>query len=200
MDPLALFFYFLQQLGMTLGVGASTFAVMFYILGMADGRIDASERAFMRAVYTTLRIGLFLIVVSGAAITGAHLLVGDTAIIAVPAFLFKWILVGIITISGLLMSVHVLPRTLGGIIAGASWYALFIVHTLAVAATWPALITLYAMWLALFAGAFLGLARFAQHWHEEHYREPEAPAAPRTTPSPRIEFTLPSASAPGERQ
>lgn len=190
MDPLALFFYFLQQLGMTLGVGSSTFAVMFYILGMADGRIDPSERAFMRAVFVTLRIGLFLIIMSGAAITGAHYLVGDIAVLMTPVFLFKWALLAMIILTALLMDRRIIPRTVGGTVAGASWYALFVVHTIALDIGWLPLLGLYALWLGLFALAFLSLAKFAQHWYEEHHREDAPAAAAKPPQGPTIEFSL----------
>lgn len=188
MDSLALFFFFLQQLGICLGVGSSTFAVMFYIIGSADGTIDQSERAFMHAVYTTLRIGLFLIIASGAAITGAHLAAGDMSLVESPVFLFKWLLLGVLVINGMLMKYRIMNHSIGGPIAGGSWYALFFVHTLAINLNWEMLFTLYTLWLILFALAFRGLTRFAIDRHQAHMQA-AVPTVPVPT-GPRIEFTL----------
>lgn len=191
MDGLALFFFFLQQLGMTLGVGASTFAVMLYIVANADGRLDESERVFMRAIYVTLRIGLYLIIASGIAITGAHVLAGDVALIERPIFLFKWLLIAVLLGNGVLMQRSILNRTVGGTIAGGSWYALFATHTLALDLGWVPLFGLYALWLALFAVAFRTLTDVAARRYRAHSAVPPA-GSPTPPPLPRIEFTLPS--------
>lgn len=191
MEGLALLFFFLQQLGMTLGVGASTFAVMLYIIANADGRLDDSEQTVMHAVYVTLRIGLYLILASGIAITGAHVLAGDVSLIERPIYLFKWLLIGVLIVNGVLLSMSFVSRTVGGTIAGASWYALFAIHTLAIDLSWTVLISVYALWLLLFAVAFRVLADTAVRRH----RTERLPAGPGVAPlptGPHISFTLPS--------
>lgn len=190
MDGLALFFFFLQQLGMTLGVGASTFMVMLYIIANADGRIDDSERTFLRAIYITLRIGLYLIIASGLAITAAHFLAGDASLIEKPTYMFKWVLIGILIANGLLMRMKKLSLTIGGTIAGGSWYALFVVHTLALDVSWTLLVGLYLLWLALFAIAFRVLADTAIRRHLPASSGVEQSSAPLPQ-GPHISFTLP---------
>ena len=211
MESIALLFFLLQQLGMTLGVGSSTFALMFYIVGASDGVIDASERRFMHAVYTTLRIGLFLILISGMAITAAHYFAGDLATVASPAYLFKWLLLFIIIANAVLMDRHILPAQIGGVVAGGSWYALFIIHTLAPEVVWASLLILYALWLVIFWAGFTLLRKLAVRAYASEgsaHTPPQpsrsislpstavSPASPATK-APHIEFTLPSSSPQG---
>ena len=51
---------FIFTVGLTLGVGSSTFALIFFIRALQDGVIDASEKRFMHSVYAVLRIGMVL--------------------------------------------------------------------------------------------------------------------------------------------
>lgn len=206
MESIALLFFLLQQLGMTLGVGSSTFALMFYIVGASDGMIDASERRFMHAVYTTLRISLFLILISGFAITGAHYFAGDFTTIFSPAYLFKWMLLLIIVVNAILMDTRTLPSAVGGAVAGGSWYALFILHTLAPQTTWTVLFVLYGLWLFIFWAGFTLLRKLAirayqaeattppQKVHGLHIAE-VPPRSPMPGNAPHIEFSLQTPSA-----
>jgi len=154
MESIVLLIFLLQQLGVTLGVGASTFAMMFYIVGISDGEIDASERRFMHATYTTIRIGLFLIIITGLATAAAHYLAGDIATLLQPAFIFKWILLFIIIMHGVLVDTRILSSQIGGVIAGASWYALFVIHALSPVTNWFTVIALYIIWLIVFSIGF----------------------------------------------
>lgn len=162
MESFALLVFLLQQLGIALGVGASTFALMFYIVGISDGVIDASEKRFMHAVYTTLRLSLFLIIVTGILITGAHYFAGEIATITAPSYLFKWILLLCIVVNASLMDLRMLPPHIGGAIAGASWYALFVLHTLSLSLSWGLLFAVYVAWLIIFYVGFTLLQKFAQ--------------------------------------
>lgn len=118
--------YLLAQVGLTLGVGSSTFALTFYFLALNDGVIDASERRFMHAVYTVLRIGILCFVLSliGSFIAGSDVPEGTR--------ILQSILLGIIVANAVLMSHHLMPMRFGPTLAGGSWYSLFLVSVLPV--------------------------------------------------------------------
>ena len=114
----------LAQVGLTLGVGSSTFALTFYFLALNDGVIDASERRFMHAVYMVLRIGILCFVLSllGSFVAGSEVPEGTRILQAV--------LLCIIVANAVLMSHHLMPMRFGPTLAGGSWYSLFFVSIL----------------------------------------------------------------------
>ena len=123
MDIFAIITEIVFKLGLTLGVGSSTFALTFYIMALTDGKIDPSERRFLHAVYTVLRIGMFLIA------TGLILslfVYPDTSV----QYIAQWILLGVITLNALGMTFKFMPMQYGPTIAGGSWYSLFFASTL----------------------------------------------------------------------
>ncbi len=107
-------------IGLTLGVGSSTFALIFYIRALEDGVVDASEKRFMETVYTVLRIGMTCIFLSLCGNTIFHSNV-------LPAPHVTWALFGIILLNAILMSYHYMPMRFGPILAGGSWYSLFLI-------------------------------------------------------------------------
>ena len=60
MADIAVLIFLLQQLGIALGLGAATFSLLFYVLSLQDGVVDASEKHFMHATTTVLVVALFL--------------------------------------------------------------------------------------------------------------------------------------------
>lgn len=136
-------------LGVTLGVGSSTYALVFFVQALRDGAMDASERAFLHTVFTILRIGMVLIAVG---------LAGYLAFDAVPetmAFMLQCILTGIIAVNAILMDRRIMPMKFGPIIAGGSWYSLFFTTKLPVASVslWTAA-AIYVIFLIVFYVVF----------------------------------------------
>ncbi len=103
-------------IGLTLGVGSSTFALIFYIQSLKDGTIEPIERRFLKTVFIVLRIGMILI---GA---GIVLIFLTSGVLLVP----ELVLLSIITLNALLMAYHRMPMQFGPVIAGGSWYSLFL--------------------------------------------------------------------------
>lgn len=155
------------SLGLTLGVGSSTFALIFFISGLRDGVIDQSERRFLHIVFTVLRIGMALIFVGLVlALFGTH------AFSLVP-----WVLLLIITVNAVLMHKKMMPMRFGPVIAGGSWYALFFVTTTPLGSLpGPVLTVLYGAFLTLFFVFFSFMRR--------HYAPPahgkSTPGSPNT--------------------
>ena len=154
MADIAVLIFLLQQLGIALGLGAATFSLLFYVLSLQDGVVDASEKHFMHATTTVLVVALFLIVVTGALITGAHFLAGEFEVISTPVFISKWLLVIIIMLGATLSAMRAITPFTSATVSGASWYGLFIIHTLAPNVSWNILGLGYVLWLAIFALGF----------------------------------------------
>lgn len=147
----------LRQMGVTFGVGASTFALTFFINALEDGTIDQSERRFMHIVYVVLRIGMTLITLS-LLLLGAIALASGAPISALfsSIYLMELTLIGVIIVNAILMTKHLMPMKFGPVLAGGSWYSLFFVNTLPLAATaYPTLLVFYAAFLVLFFIVFM---------------------------------------------
>jgi len=137
------------SLGLTLGVGSSTFALIFFIKSLKDGTIDQVERSFLHVVFTVLRIGMVLI----AAGLGGFLLLD-----AVPeptAYLAECALLFVIVVNAILMDKRIMSMRFGPIIAGGSWYSLFLVTKLPVYAySYVMLVAAYVVFLVAFYFVF----------------------------------------------
>ncbi len=148
MDTIILIISFILTIGQTFGVGASTFALIFYIMATQDGVIDVSERRFMGAVYVVLRMGMVLIALALA----GRLFVG---IPLNSIGIMQWLLLGIITSNAVLMSMRKMPMRVGPVLAGGSWYSFFLVSVLPLGLIplWK-LGLLYVLFLCLFYAVF----------------------------------------------
>ena len=147
------FITFLFEFGRTLGVGASTFAITFFIMALQDGVMDETEKRFLRAVYTVLRIAMTLIAISLAWQLFTH---AGTDFVT---YLMEWILIIIITLNGTLMTAKIMPMRVGPSIAGGSWYSLFFVSALPVVSLpVPVIVLGYLVIIGIFY-AILGKAK-----------------------------------------
>lgn len=137
------------SLGLTLGVGSSTFALIFYIKSLQDGVIDATERSFLHTVFFVLRIGMVLI----AAGLGGKFLMGTMG--EPIAYGLSSALIGIIALNAILMDRRIMPMQYGPILAGGSWYSLFFVSKVPVASfpLWVPVVE-YVVFLIVFYFAF----------------------------------------------
>jgi hypothetical protein len=150
-----LFLYCVQQIGVTLGVGAESVLLVAYLYSTRDGVIDDKEQHFVRIARKVMDIGLFFMIVSGMAILGTAYLVGQS--VFSPVFGFKWSLIGIV------LSMSILNRgtsLAAGLVQGfsaATWYAIFLVHILAPDLSWATMGTFYGMWLVGFMVVWTGL-------------------------------------------
>jgi FAD/FMN-containing dehydrogenase len=139
----------LYAIGLTLGVGSSTFALIFYIDALADGVVDPSEKRFLRIVYRVLRLGMLGIFVS---------LVGLVVRDGVGSFTIhgmEWFLLLVILINAVLMDFRKMPMRFGPVLAGGSWYSLFVVSRTPIESYGPvAIIFLYVLFLFLFYVVF----------------------------------------------
>jgi hypothetical protein len=211
-DVLSLLLYCVQQLGVMLGVGAQTVILVSYLLAARDGTIDQKEEQFSRVVVQVLKFGFYFIVASGAAITCMHLAAGQIEIVFTPAFVFKWVLIGVIGAVTFMVGRAPFMHFFWEGILGAHWYALFVIHVVAPLTTWPDLIVLYVLWalgFVLFWNALvytLQAPRAAPHFRgreaapAQKVTVKEQIVAPKPVESPRIAAMMtapkPQPSAP----
>ena len=151
------------DVGLTLGVGSSTFALLFYIMALTDGEVDPSERRFMHAVYKVLRIGMFLIAF-------ALILSLFTTLDITFQYISQWSLLLIITLNALGMTFKVMPMKYGPVITGGSWYSLFLVSILPGNVINPAPISFVLTgYLAVLCILYFTLNYFKKKYHPPHH-------------------------------
>jgi len=144
----------MHQMGVTLGVGASTFALIFYIQATRDGNVDATERRFLHTVFTVLRIGMALLTLAAILIVIAvH--ARDQSAFDDVRFLTQVTILAVILGNALLMTLHKMPMWLGPVLAGGSWYALFLVGFLPFQnPAYPFLLMLYGAFVCIFFAVY----------------------------------------------
>ena len=91
----------LHQMGITFGVGSSTFALLFYIKALEDGEIDPSEKNFLHGVYFVLRLGMLFIFLSLLLLGLLWWSGGQAAELWGAVYLFKWIALAVIFINAI---------------------------------------------------------------------------------------------------
>jgi hypothetical protein len=149
-DLLNLLLYCVQQLGVVLGVGAESVLLVTYVLSMRDRVVDQKEQDFGRMIYAVLKIGLLLIILSGALITYVHLTFQESAIVFSPPYVFKWMLILILGALVVTFKNRPYPNYLWEGFLGANWLALFTVHVLAPLAYFADLLIFYAVGTIVF--------------------------------------------------
>ncbi len=144
----------LHQMGVTFGVGASTFALIFYIQATQDGAIDASERRFLHTVFTVLRIGMACIIAT-ILFSGTIYYLGGFPILQNPLFLMETLLISIIVFNAVLMQYRHMPMWLGPSLAGGSWYSIFLLQSLPLEnQSFPMLVVFYVLFVAVFYSVY----------------------------------------------
>lgn len=184
--------YVAQQLGIMLGVGAGTVLLVVYLISLhSKGTLPKHER-FVRAVRIAQGVGLVAIVLSGIAAIVLHILDSDTGALVEPAFIFKWVLIGVVAAGYVAARYLSLRRDVLEGFVGGNWYALFLVHMLAPVISWENLLIMYAAWMVLF-GALWAACVFAMH---RGAPKPAVAAAPPTPTPPSTPAPEPQSSTP----
>lgn len=113
----------LLSMGISLGVGSSTMAILSFFLAIKDGKIEETERAFMGITYIVLRVAMVIILVSAA--TLAYLGAANQGAFYFNNYVIaQFILVGVLYVNAILMTLRIMPSTFGPAIQASSWYTL----------------------------------------------------------------------------
>lgn len=142
-------------IGTVLGVGGSTFADLIYRKANRDSVIDPTEAGYLRLSYRVLRIGLFLLIVSGFGFFLSLRYSEHTFVLYLPNVWMKLILTVIILLNAILMQVRRMPMWLGAAISVVAWYgALMLGIWRSLDLTFPQLVLAYVAIVAIVAYVF----------------------------------------------
>ena len=138
--------------GTVLGVGAATFAEIFYTRFNSDNIITDYERKTLAVIYTIMRTGLFLLVISGFGFLLYFRLTEHVGIFSSPSFWAKMTVVGVLVANALLLQARLMPFLIGTAISLTSWYAALVLGVLGkVTASYFEILLYYAIAVVLVA-------------------------------------------------
>jgi hypothetical protein len=111
-------------IGTVLGVGATTFAEIFYLKFLKDGEIDPFENATLKVFYQFIRLGLVILVFSGLGylIMWRQKLLGPEVFFS-DRFLVKITIILILLAAAFAMNFRLINLRVGSAITLVSWYA-----------------------------------------------------------------------------
>jgi hypothetical protein len=156
--------YYLTQLFRTYAVGlclgVSSLAMTNYFYVVAKGSTVAAENRMMRIVYTVLRIGMALVVLSELTTLANNYHIENTYYWTDnPEFLMRITIFIVIVLNALAMQHRKITMWLGPVFAGGSWYAYFFFAVwVETNASYFTLLKTYMVWLVFISG-FLALLR-----------------------------------------
>lgn len=120
------FLIIIHLIGTVLGAGGATFAEIFYLKAKKDGIIEPLEIDHLRTIYFILRIGLFILVISGFGLLLFYRLAGAGEILLNAKLWAKLLIVVILIFNSFLIQVKKIPIWLGASISLTSWYSALI--------------------------------------------------------------------------
>jgi hypothetical protein len=113
----------IQGVAISLGVGASTIAIVSFFGAIADGVIDKTERYMLGFVYFVLRVAIVLILLTVLAqFVGEVMTTGTLALTTNTVATI--VLVSVLYLNALLMTAKIMPPTIGPALQASSWYSL----------------------------------------------------------------------------
>lgn len=121
-----LFLMISHIIGVALGVGGATFTEIFSLKARRDGIIEPMEVDYIRTAVTVLRIGLFILILSGFGFLLLYRFENNGAGIMDPKLWAKLSIVGVLIINAFLLQLRKVPFWLGAAISLTSWYAALI--------------------------------------------------------------------------
>ena len=140
-------------IGTVLGVGGATFAEILSMRALKDGTINKEESALLKAVYTTLRVGLIIAVLSGFGFLLFFRINGQEDRLLDPQLWAKMTIVTVLVFNALLLTLHRIPFWLGGAISLTSWYAALVLGSWrGLSSSYVNIILVYILAIFLVAG------------------------------------------------
>ncbi len=135
----------LHIIGTVLGVGGATFAEIFYFKLRSKAIIDPITQHLLRATYTTLRVGLVLLVTSGFGYLLLLRFEGQAQYIYSPRVWVKLLITAIILVNALLLQSRKIPMWLGTSISLTSWYAALVIGAWRMHANFAMILGVYVL-------------------------------------------------------
>lgn len=113
-------------IGTVLGVGAATFAEIYYARFNSDDILSDDERKTLATTFVVLRIGLFILVVSGFGFLLYMRLTEYVEPLSSPTFWAKMTVVGVLVTNALLLQIRLIPLAVGAAVSLTGWYTALI--------------------------------------------------------------------------
>ncbi|SEQ01491.1 hypothetical protein SAMN03080615_00021 [Amphritea atlantica] len=130
-------------------LGTSTIAMTFYFYVVSKGFTLAAENRMMHIVYTVLRIGMVLVVISELTTFIYNYRINNFIYWTDnPEFMMRLTIFCVIVSNAIAMQNRWITMWLGPVIAGGSWYAYFFFSVwIETESTYPTLLLGYGYWL-----------------------------------------------------
>jgi len=116
--------------GTVLGVGGATFAEINILRALSDGKVSPDESNLMHGVYSTIRLGFFITLISGFGFLVFYRLNGMEELLFAPKLWAKMTIIGFLGLNAMLLQLRVIPLLWGSAISITSWYAALIIGSL----------------------------------------------------------------------
>ena len=110
-------------IGVALGVGGATFGGILYLKAMKDGKIDPMEGEWLSVIFTVLRIGLAIAVVTGFGFFLEYRFTGQEERLLDPRLWAKLTIILVLISNALLIQMRKIPMWLGEALSITSWYS-----------------------------------------------------------------------------
>lgn len=147
----------MHLVGTVLGVGGATFAEINIMRALSDGVVSPDESNLMRGVYTTIRLGLFLTLISGFGFLVYYRLNGMEELLYAAKLWAKMTIIGFLSVNAILLQIRFIPFMWGSAISITSWYAALVLGSIRqIEYSYFAILAVYA---AAVCVAFLILSR-----------------------------------------
>jgi hypothetical protein len=131
MTSTIILFTLIKQMAVGLGVGSSTIAIANFFVAIHDGKIEQQERRMMQVTYVVLRVAMLLILASSLTLLAIQLSsIGLEAL--TPSILAEVIILFVLYTNATLMTLKVMPSTVGPALQAASWYTLGITSAISI--------------------------------------------------------------------
>jgi hypothetical protein len=138
-------------LAVGLCLGTSTVVMTLYFFLVAKGRTESAEKRVMHILYTILRVGMALALITEGTCLIYHYHI-DNFIYWTdnPELLMRLTIFSVILINAIAMQYHKISMWLGPVFAGGSWYAYFFFSVwIETESTYPVLFVGYLIWLTI---------------------------------------------------
>lgn len=119
-----------QSIAISLGVGASTLAIINFFVAINDGDISTDERKLMGVVYIVLRVAMGAILVTSLLLALYHAADHGLADYLTAYKAALWTLIAVLFVNAILMTKHLISSTFGPAIQAGTWYTLGVVTAL----------------------------------------------------------------------
>ena len=109
-------------IGVALGVGGATFGGILYLKAMKDGHVDPMEGEWLSVIFTVLRIGVVIAVISGFGFFLEYRFPGQEERLLDPRLWAKMTIIVVLVSNALLIQMRRIPMWLGESLSLTSWY------------------------------------------------------------------------------